>query len=208
MILHFIFMKFFDSKLLSREKEWKCGFVLKTLMESVDVEMTNSVIEITKDPRTQITFRKSQISSCEMVPMMKRFAFEEDWEDMAFTPTQYDFNSEREVRDHDRLKSLTPSELFFECFSDSETSLWKRLLDGTNKSGTAMKEAKPNGIYRYWKKVEIDDLKELIRLKLAADLQNSPYKEFFSKGWSGQGSPGRIAENNPYYKFMLELSTN
>ena len=118
MILHFIFMKFFDSKLLSREKEWKCGFVLKILMESVDVEMTNSVIEITKDPRTQITFRKSQISSCEMVPMMKRFAFEEDWEDMAFTPTQYDFNSEREVRimidlnhSHHRNSSLSVSRI-------------------------------------------------------------------------------------------------
>ena len=184
---------------------WRCGFVRKVAGPFVHIEFTDSMRAIARAKRLIKKVPKENLSHCELIPLLPRYTFADDWEDAKLKPNKIPYIGERFIKDKERLKTLTPAQLYYEFWQDDRVSLWdKYFIRGTNDSGKNSKEKSPNGRYKCWRDQTILDLKEAIRLRRAADLLNSPFQEFFSKKFfSGQGGKSGIASNNPHYKFEM-----
>ena len=110
--------------------------------------------------------------------MLCPFGYVDDWDDVTLESRKSPFVGEEKIIDEDKLRGMDPSELYFSLYENRDVNLWDFVIPNTTESGRLLKQ-KGVECYKDWPEDGIvkEDLMELIRNRMGADMHNAPLKE-------------------------------
>ena len=78
---------------------WKSGFVRKVDVRNIHFQLTDSMSGVSRANRRKQKFSPQKISNCEIIPMLQKHEFADDWEDAKLKNRKIPFVGIRTIKD-------------------------------------------------------------------------------------------------------------